>query len=227
MLTVRPERPLPDILLELVRTLDDVAGNLATPYFIIGATARDILLEHVHGLEGARATRDVDFAVAVSSWDAFALLKSQLVATGKFSAHADEHRLLFDRASGTYPLDLVPFDGVENNGEIAWPPKGDFVMNVAGYADAQECALLVELAPGLQSRVIALSSLVVLKILAWNDRPDRSKHASDVLFVLRHYHQAGQFDRLYAEGAALLEQYDYDLELAGAAMHSATSTCKP
>ncbi|BDT56995.1 hypothetical protein MasN3_04890 [Massilia varians] len=125
---------------------------------------------------------------------------------------------MFGTDEGAYPLDLVPFDGVEKEGEIAWPPNGESVMNVAGYGDAYASALDIEIAPGFQVKIVSLPAMVVLKILAWNDRPERDKHASDVFLVLRSYHQAGQFDRLYDEALDLLEQYDYELEVAGAAL---------
>lgn len=62
----------------LIRALDHAAMQLHIPYFVIGATARDILIEHVHGLETTRATRDIDFAVSVASWEGFTQLKEQL-----------------------------------------------------------------------------------------------------------------------------------------------------
>lgn len=218
MLKVRPDKPLPGTLLALIRTLDEVAQGLAIRYFVIGATARDILMEHVHGLETGRATRDVDFAVAVSSWDEFDRLKARLTATGQFFASATTHRLRFGKEQGAYPLDLVPFDGVEQDGEIAWPPNGDFVMNVAGYADAYGSALDIEIEPGFQVKIVSLPAMAVLKVLAWNDRLDRDKHPADVLLILRSYHQAGQEERLYDEAIDLLERYAYDVELAGAAL---------
>jgi len=219
MLTVKPDKPLSPNLLMLVRALDQVTKQLQIPYFVIGATARDILIEHVHGLETTRATRDIDFAVAVSSWEKFARLKEYLIATGAFKAGKESHRLTFGQDSGAYPLDLVPFDGVERNGEIAWPPAGDFIMNVAGYTDALDSALNVEIEPGFIVRIVSLPAMVILKILAWNDRPERDKHATDVLLILRTYHQTGQLDRLYDdENIALLEKHGYDLELAGAAL---------
>lgn len=218
MSTVRPDRPLSPELVLLVRQLDQVAAGLQIPYFVIGATARDILIEHVHGLETTRATRDIDFAVAVSSWEEFARLKEELIGTGAFRADEQSHRLSFG-GNGAYPLDLVPFDGVERNGEIAWPPKGDFVMNVAGYTDAYESALAVEIETGFTVKILSLPAMVILKILAWNDRPERDKHASDVLLILGHYHQTGQFERLYGdEHFALMEKHGYDAELAGAAL---------
>lgn len=218
MLTVRPDKPLADTLLTLIRTLDAVMGQLAIPYFIIGASARDILVEHVYGLGTARATRDIDFAVAISSWDDYERLKAALSSTGEFTLGANAHRLMFGTGDGAYPLDLVPFKGVEKEGEIAWPPSGESVMNVAGYGDAYASALDVEIEPGFQVKIVSLPAMVVLKILAWNDRPERDKHASDVFLVLRSYHQAGQLDRLYDEVLDLLEQYDYELEAAGAAL---------
>ena len=218
MLKVRPDKPLADTLLALIRALDAVMKQLAIPYFVIGASARDILVEHVHGLDTARATRDIDFAVAISSWDDYDRLKAMLTLTGEFNLSANAHRLMFGKDEGAYPLDLVPFDGVEKEGEIAWPPSGETVMNVAGYGDAYASALDIEIEPGFQVKIVSLPAMVVLKILAWNDRPERDKHASDVLLVLRSYHQAGQFDRLYDTAFDLLEQYDYDLELAGAAL---------
>lgn len=218
MLKIRPDKPLADTLLALIRTLDAVMEQLAIPYFIIGASARDILVEHVHGLDTARATRDIDFAVAISSWEDYERLKAALSSTGEFTLGANAHRLMFGTGEGAYPLDLVPFDGVEKDGEIAWPPRGESVMNVAGYGDAYASALDIEIEPGFQVKIVSLPAMVVLKILAWNDRPERDKHASDVFLVLRSYYQAGQFDRLYDEALDLLEQYDFELEVAGAAL---------
>lgn len=218
MLKIRPDKPLSDTLLALIRTLDTVMRQLAIPYFVIGASARDILVEHVHGLETVRATRDIDFAVAISSWDAYDRLKARLTATGEFTLSANAHCLMFGTDEGAYPLDLVPFDGVEKDGEIIWPPSGEFVMNAAGYGDAYASALDIEIEPGFQVKIVSLPAMVVLKILAWNDRPERDKHASDVFLILRSYHQAGQFDRLYDEALDLLGRYDYELELAGAAL---------
>jgi len=93
MLTVKPDKPVSPDLLMLVRALDRVTKQLQIPYFVIGATARDLLIEHVYGLETTRATRDIDFAVAVSSWENFARLKEQLIATGAFQAGEQSHRL--------------------------------------------------------------------------------------------------------------------------------------
>lgn len=119
---------------------------------------------------------------------------------------------------GAYPLDLVPFEGVEENGEIAWPPEGKEVMNVAGYADAYASALDVEIDPDFNLKIVSLPAMVVLKILAWKDRPDRDKHASDVLLILENYPRAGQMERMWDEANDLLITYRHDHDQVGAAL---------
>lgn len=164
------------------------------------------------------ARRDIDFAVAVASWQEFDALKDALIATGEFTPGTNPHQLMFGSGPGAYPLDLVPFDGVERDGEISWPPEGKDIMNVAGYTDAYDSALDVEIEDRFQIKIVSLPAMAVLKILAWNDRPDRSKHASDVLLILSNYPRTGQFDRMWDEAADLLAAYGHDHDLVGAAL---------
>ena len=44
------------------------------------------------------------------------------------------------------------------------------VMNVAGYAEALEHAIQVDVGGGLVVNVVSIPALAALKILAWNDR---------------------------------------------------------
>lgn len=218
MLQVKPDKPLSSMLVSLIRALDNIAKQLGISYFVIGATARDILMEHVYDIETNRATRDVDFAVAVASWEEFDRLKDELIATGKFTPGAIPHRLLFGTAPAAYPLDLVPFEGVEHDGEIAWPPEGKDIMNVAGYTDAYDSALEVEIEEQFPIKIVSLPAMVVLKVFAWTDRPDRGKHASDILLILRNYSRTGPPNRIWDEAADLLTAYDHEHDQVGAAL---------
>ena len=65
MLSVRSDRPIQPAALAVIRAVDKVTQELGLTYFVAGAMARDILLTHVFDLTVHRATRDVDFAVAV------------------------------------------------------------------------------------------------------------------------------------------------------------------
>lgn len=63
-----------------------MSKELGVAYFVAGAMARDIRLTNVFGIATERATRDVDFAVAVESWVQFEDIKKLLTAGGLFEA---------------------------------------------------------------------------------------------------------------------------------------------
>jgi predicted nucleotidyltransferase len=220
MLNVPRERRLDPVTLEILRRVDAMARDLPVDYFVVGATARDILLTGVFGLSASRATRDVELAVAMSGWREFAAMKARLVNTGAF--RSDERiaqRLYHLPAAGRgYPLDLIPFSGVERQGSaIAWPPDGAVVMNVAGYAEVFAAAVPVELEPGFTLRIASLAGLAVLKLVAWPDRgAGDPRDAIDLATLLREYGAAGNEDRLYGADIGVLEAVGYDFDLAGA-----------
>ena len=204
-------------LVWLARMLADVAqaAHEAEP-LIVGALARDLLLFYGHGIRAPRATEDVDLALAVESWKAYATLRESLLAGGAFRPHTGAAQKLRHREFGW--LDVIPFGAVEQpGGTIAWPPDGAQVMAVLGYAEANASATTIVLPQGQAARVVSLPMLATLKLLAWQDRhlvaPDRD--ASDVRFILRNYLEAGNADRFYTEMSHLLND-DFDFEATGA-----------
>jgi predicted nucleotidyltransferase len=94
MLSVASDRPVDPLAIAILRQVDPVARALGVEYVVTGATARDILLVGVFGLETGRGTRDVDLAVAMDGWPAFQAMRTGLVATGAFVADQQiVHRL--------------------------------------------------------------------------------------------------------------------------------------
>jgi len=120
------------VSLALYGTLSDVAGSIGISFFVIGATARDMVFEFGYGLPSKRATKDVDLGVRVASWGQFRKLKESLLASGHFTQTKDVQRLLY---RGELLLDLLPFGGVvDAKNEIRWPPDGDLTMSKAVIA---------------------------------------------------------------------------------------------
>jgi predicted nucleotidyltransferase len=221
MLSVARERPLDPVMLEVLRQVDRVARELVLDSYVVGAMARDILLTGVFGLSAGRATRDVDLAVAVEGWPQFEAIKVRLVGTGAFNSDERVAQRLYYRAASAgrgYPLDLIPFGGLEQpEGKIAWPPDRSVVMNVAGYGEAFASAVPVEVEPGFAVRVASLPGLAILKLVAWADRGTGDpRDAIDLATLLRQYGAAGNEDRLYGTEIEVLEAVNYDLDLAGA-----------
>lgn len=199
----------------LVRLVGSAADDL--PFFITGATARDLILQYGYGVDAARKTHDVDFAFMVENWTAFEALRSRLLTTGKFAAAPDNaHRLQFDTG---IVIDLVPFGAIERpDRTIAWPPSGGVVMSVFGFREALAATISVLLPERVMAPVVSLAAFAMLKIAAWMERryDQPGKDAYDLWLVLRYYLDAGNRDRLYTEAAHLLEQGDFDYEAAGA-----------
>jgi len=167
---------------------------------IVGALARDLLLHYGHGLKIERGTADVDLALAVADWDQYAATREALLASGLFSAVRDAAHKLKHVKFGW--VDLIPFGALErSDGTIAWPPDGDEVMTIIGYAEAASSAITVSLPRDQAARVVSLPMLAVLKVLAWHDRHrfTQGKDAVDLQLILRRYLEAGNLARLYAD----------------------------
>jgi predicted nucleotidyltransferase len=83
-LTPRPDRPVEPIALSVIQNIHKASKALGLPVFLVGAMARIILLENVHGLPPGRATTDVDFAFALDNWDQFTTITDSLLAEHAF-----------------------------------------------------------------------------------------------------------------------------------------------
>ena len=200
-----------EALVEIAR----VAAGLNLGFFIVGATARDILMEHVHNIRAPRMTKDIDIAVCVADWSEYKALTEGLVATGRFAKRAQVQRYDFGGAS----IDIIPFGDISGReNRVSWPPDHETVMSTAGLRDNYEHAITCRLShsPVLDVKVAPIPGLAILKLLAWNEGyPEREKDAQDLLFLLRTYQRAGVEDRLYDQEADMLMEEGFDNERAG------------
>lgn len=223
MQIIKPIKPVGELTVEVVRAVRKATDALSVELLLVGAQAKAILLENIHGLNPGRATGDIDFAFAVESWDQFNQIKQSLIDTGKFKELPKvKQRLVYQSSliEHGFVVDIIPFGKVQdNNNMIAWPPELDVVMSVSGYQEALEPALLVELDDNLTIKVVSLAGLAILKIFAWSERGTvtENKDALDLLTLLRTYHEAGNADRIYeVPEPEVLESMNYNPELMGA-----------
>jgi len=219
--SVRPDSPIDPSVVRVLRSLDPIARSARCAYFVAGAMARDLILANVYGLRPGRATRDIDFGIAVESWEQFGFVKEALMGTGEFTPdrRALQRLIYTDRtAHFSIPVDLIPFRGVTSaDGTIAWPPSRDIVTNVAGFEEALNSSVWIEIEEGLAARVASIPGLTLLKLAAWADRGrENNKDAADLYRLLTAYADAGNIDRLYGRELDLLKAVDFDMERAGA-----------
>jgi len=198
----------------IFETVGRVIAELGVPYVVVGATARDLVLHLGHGAKLRSVTKDVDLAIEVPNWGAFNSVKDRLCEEG-FSATKIQHRLL---SPEKMEVDIVPFGQLED-GEtsIAWPPKGDVVMNVLGFQETCNNAEWVRIqeSPELGIPVATPAGMMLLKLVAWMDRAreERGKDAQDIAYLLVSYEEIpAVHDALY-ENKQIMEMYEWDQTL--------------
>jgi len=192
-----------------------VADSLGIPFFVVGATARDFILEHCYNIKSSRITKDIDLGVEVADWVQFNKLSKALLATGKFFKDRDKQRFLFDDVR----IDIIPFGRItDENKKISWPPEHEIFMSVLGFEEAYNYSITVRLrsTPELDIKLPTLPGLALMKVISWKDEyPQRKKDAEDLLFIMDNYENAGNEERLYGQELSLLEEEGFDTRLAG------------
>jgi predicted nucleotidyltransferase len=201
--------------LDVLSLVKRVADSLGIPFFLIGATARDFILAHFHGIKTSRMTRDIDFGFEIADWDQFGKLTDALLATGEIIVTKEKQRFLF----GNIPVDIIPFGPIVDAAKrISWPPEHEIFMSMLGFDEAYKYSVSARLSsePELVIKIPTLAGLSLMKLVSWDERyPAGSKDAEDLLFIMQHYDEAGNTDRLYEEEILSLAAEGFDNRLAG------------
>jgi predicted nucleotidyltransferase len=216
------QRPLDARLDTLLRDLDDLLRTREIPYLLTGGMAREILLYYGHGCARGRETTDVDFGVALPSWEAYADLKIALADSGRFRPDPKEAQRVIHRNPETgmeTRVDLVPFGAIAGpDGELVWPPDGTHVMRVLGYTQAMASAIRLRLDERRWMPLASSSGIAMMKLVAWADRGEArlGRDAVDFLEVLRQHEHVLTEKELYDDYPEAMEAYDFRVEPAAA-----------
>jgi predicted nucleotidyltransferase len=203
--------------------LDATAKAQGLEILLLGAFARDILFWHSHGVECRRNTMDVDIVVQLKTWDAFHTFRTALLAVGFTDVTKNHPEKLRDTKTDV-EIDLLPFGEIAEDGKTVVWPEDNSRWSVVGIQDAFAHALLIEIAvvgEPLKLRCVSAPALVLLKIVAVNDRPEAryKKDAADIGFVIEQYLEIGNRSRLQIPPHDdILNKVDADLNRATACL---------
>ena len=175
------------LLKELLQKLTNYFQSIGSDFYIIGATARDIILSGIHKQASARRTADLDIAIAIKDWDKFNQISEELCKMEGFTKDSKlTQRFNFQKV---YDIDIVPFGEIakaDNN--IYWPPEEQFAMSVAGYTEVADNTLDITIDNDLSVKVASLPGIFILKLAAFNDRKNETnKDADDLAFIIENY----------------------------------------
>lgn len=199
------------LLVDLLRKVSYCFAKIEQDFFVIGATARDILIRQLVNISSGRKTRDLDLAIAIPNWEAFEKVKQTLLAHG-FQKDIKMRQRFYD---GDYELDIVPYGGIEKeDGYIYWPPEEDIAMSVKGFADILRDAISVTIDDEFDIKIASLHGLFLLKFNAWLDRSiQTNKDAVDMAFILENYFIANCERNIHPE---VYDWEDFDDYVVGA-----------
>lgn len=195
-LKITSEKIANPLLVELLKKLTDSFNRMGREFYVIGATARDIIIRQLIGTTSGRRTKDLDIAIAIPDWSVFDEIKDVLVADG-FKKSADMRQRFY---YGEYELDIVPYGVAKDDDNIYWPPEEEIAMSVKGFDEVLSEAITVNIDGKFDIRIASLHGLFLLKFNAWLDRNiETSKDAEDMSFILSNYFMANLDRNVYTE----------------------------
>ncbi len=200
--------------IDALLAIKEIADHLNIPFFIVGATARDFLLDYSHNIKAPRMTTDIDLGVKVPDWEKLKTLTDTMLADRKFTKDKENQRYIYNDIL----IDIVPFGDIsDENKTVKWPPEHEIILSTLGFDEAYEFSVLFRLSsdPLLEVRVPTIPGLAIMKLISWNEKyPDRTRDAEDLLFIMEKYVDVIDENDLYDKEATLLEEEDFDNPIA-------------
>jgi predicted nucleotidyltransferase len=205
------------LLKELLHTLSKYFEEKNLKFYVIGATARDILIRYFSRSQSLRRTRDLDIAIAIPDWDRFEEITREISSMPDFVKSQHQKQRFFYK--DVYELDIVPFSKVaKEDGYIYWPPDEEIGMSVKGFSYVLKDAVTFSIDSEFEISVASLPALFILKFEAWIDRNiSTSKDAEDICNLISNYYDAFEERNLNANyHQEIYEMDDFDTFVAGA-----------
>jgi len=196
---------------EVFDIIDEVMIKMKCPYYLIGVSAIALRIAQM-GEKPPRGTKDIDFAVMVSSFKEYDEILQHLTSKG------------FTKTESTWTLyhkkydvviDLMPF------GEIEEPYTIDFKerqseLHVLGFKEVLGHPEHLQI-EDKQVLIPPFPGMLLLKLIAWNDRPEKRKDdLSDILRIIEYYYELIEDEILEVHNDTFVDAEAFDKWLISA-----------
>lgn len=139
-----------------LEVLESAFQKFGIDYYLIGAFVREVWTDHIKTLPDMRATRDIDFAIYINEHEQYDALKKYLIEQEGFVEQKEPYRLFTPERN---IVDLIPFGGIEQNGEVYLKGQKAVDISVFGIREVTEKARVIK----GNFKVITLPGLAVMK----------------------------------------------------------------
>ena len=155
-------------------------------FYLIGAVARDAWMNGINKIAPRRTTGDIDFAVLINDKGVYEQLKEYLINEEGFQPTRENAFVLI---KDNMEVDLLPFGAIEDEDcKVTVQGTGYTTVHVPGFKEVYEADLpKIELDGDHTFKFSTLPGIVLLKLLAWQDRPEtRRDDIKDISDILNH-----------------------------------------
>lgn len=175
---------------EVFDCIDEVMLKLNVPYYLIGANA--IALELLKdGIKPSRGTKDIDFAIMISSRKEFEEITIELE---KFGFNKVEAPWTLYNDNFNIVVDLLPFGEIEEKFTENFNERS-IDLHVLGFSEVLNESTSVQIEEK-SIQIPSLPGMIILKLIAWSDRPEeRDSDLFDILRIIEHYFELN-FDEI-------------------------------
>ena len=138
-----------------------------------------------------RGTKDIDFAIMISSINEYDALSESLISKGfnKVKAPWTFYSEGYDAA-----IDILPFGEIEENDTIQFNERYSDI-HVLGFKEVLQDSKAINIEEKIV-QIPPLPGMIILKLVAWSDRPEeRDNDLSDILRIIEHYFEL-EFDEI-------------------------------
>ncbi|MFT5251031.1 MAG: putative nucleotidyltransferase [bacterium] len=195
---------------EVFDIIDGALQEHNIPYYLIGATA--IALELLKdGIKPSRGTKDIDFAIMISSLHQYDNLGDTLVTKGfnrvkaPWTFYSEEYNVA---------IDILPFGEIEEQDTIQFNKRYSD-LHVLGMKEVLEETEEVIIDKKIVN-IPPLPGMIVLKLVAWSYRPEeRENDLADILRIIEHYFDLN-FDEIMEFHNDIFSDEEFDETLISA-----------
>lgn len=141
----------------------------------------------------------------VADEEEFKQLFEKLLTIPNFSKHDEPYRLWYNES---IEVDLLPFGYIgELDGTVTLHASRDFTLQMPGFKEAYQFAETIIAEEGFELKVTSLPAIIILKLISWDDRPERTKDVSDILYIIQNLYLL-KIEEIVKDDYDLLEIYD-------------------
>ena len=185
-----------DPLFDTLQALHSCVTKLGLELYVVGATARDLIMKLLDESPSKRETSDLDVAIVLSDWSQFDNLSKELLAN-HFHKGKSKQKFYYkgEHHENDYEVDIVPFGDIADDEVILWPPDGTPEMSVKCFTDVMNHSIPISVDEKFTVHIAPLAGQFFIKLDSWMDRHDREhKDADDMFFILGKFYMTGVMD---------------------------------